>query len=83
MEIEPLDATFGAVVRGIGVADLDDATWAELHATWLEYALLIFPGQFLTVDEQDEFAAAVRRSRVQGGADLEHRQDRPRPLRVR
>lgn len=56
MEIEPLDATFGAIVRGIHVADLDDPTWNELHATWLEYALLIFPGQFLTVDEQDEFA---------------------------
>jgi alpha-ketoglutarate-dependent taurine dioxygenase len=27
-----------------------------LHEAWLEYALLIFPGQFLTKEEQDTFA---------------------------
>ncbi len=56
MEVEPLDATFGAIVRGIEIADLDDATWAELHDTWLEYALLIFPGQFPTREVQNDFA---------------------------
>jgi alpha-ketoglutarate-dependent taurine dioxygenase len=56
MEVEPLDATFGAIVRGIEIDDLDDETWAELHATWLERALLIFPGQFPTRDVQNDFA---------------------------
>ena len=55
-DIEPLDATFGAVVTGIELASLDDATWHDLYATWLEYALLIFPGQYLTRDEQVAFA---------------------------
>jgi alpha-ketoglutarate-dependent taurine dioxygenase len=56
LELEPLDATFGAVVRGIDVRALDDDTWPAFHTAWIEYALLIFPGQFLTRDEQDEFA---------------------------
>lgn len=54
--LEPVDATFGAFVRGIDLRKLDDATWRALHEAWLEYALLIFPGQFLTRDEQNEFA---------------------------
>ncbi len=55
-DIEPLDATFGAVVTSVKLAALDDATWRDLHAAWLEYALLIFPGQNLSRDEQIAFA---------------------------
>ncbi len=55
-EVEPLDATFGAVVTGLKLADLDDASFAVLHETWLEYALLLFPGQHLTHEEQVAFA---------------------------
>ena len=55
-DIKPLDATFGAVVTGIKLAALDDATWRDLYAAWLEYALLIFPGQHLSRDEQVAFA---------------------------
>jgi alpha-ketoglutarate-dependent taurine dioxygenase len=56
MHVEPLDATFGAIVRDVEIADLDDDTWAELHATWLEHALLIFPAQFPTREVQNAFA---------------------------
>ena len=55
-DIEPLDATFGAVVTGLKLAALDDAAWHELYATWLKYALLIFPRQNLSRDEQVAFA---------------------------
>ena len=41
MDVQPLNATFGAIVRGIKLASLDDETWSALHETWLEYALLI------------------------------------------
>lgn len=56
LDIEPLDATFGAVVKGVKLTELDDATWRDLHATWLRYALLIFPDQHLGRDEQIAFA---------------------------
>jgi alpha-ketoglutarate-dependent taurine dioxygenase len=53
LQVEPLaGVTFGAVVRGVRLAELDDATWRALHAAWLEHALLILPGQFLSRDEQ-------------------------------
>lgn len=55
-KVEPFDATFGAFVRDVKLASLDDATWQELHSVWLDYALLIFPGQFLTRAEQIAFA---------------------------
>lgn len=58
--IEPLDAkfgtTFGAVVSDIELSALDEATWRDLYAAWLQYALLIFPGQFLKRDQQIAFA---------------------------
>ena len=60
MDVEPLDATFGATVRDIDVRSLDDTTWSALHESWLEYALLIFPGQFLTQAEQDAFTTGIR-----------------------
>ena len=55
-DIKPLDATFGAVATGLKLAAIDDATWRDLYAAWLEYALLIFPGQHLSRDEQIAFA---------------------------
>lgn len=56
MQIEPVDATFGAIVRDVRIADLDDEQWTLLHAAWLEHGLLVFPGQFVTTDEQNDFA---------------------------
>jgi alpha-ketoglutarate-dependent taurine dioxygenase len=55
-EIQPLDASFGATVTGLRLASLDDAAFAELYRTWLDHALLIFPDQYLTRDEQIAFA---------------------------
>ena len=55
-EIEPLDASFGAVVRGVRLAELDDHAWQALHQTWLEHALLVLPGQCLSRTEQVDFA---------------------------
>ena len=55
-KVQPLDATFGAVVTGLKLAELDDETFAALYRTWLDYALLVFPGQHLARDEQIAFA---------------------------
>lgn len=55
-DLKPLDATFGAVVTGVTLAALNEETWRDLHAAWLEYALLIFPAQQLSREEQIGFA---------------------------
>jgi alpha-ketoglutarate-dependent taurine dioxygenase len=54
--VEPLDASFGATVTGLKLATLDEAEFAALYQTWLDYALLVFPGQHLSRDEQVAFA---------------------------
>ncbi|MBK7949811.1 MAG: TauD/TfdA family dioxygenase [Deltaproteobacteria bacterium] len=60
--VEPLRAAqsrsspFGAIVRGVRLPDLDDAGFRDLYALWLEYALLVFPDQHLTKEEQVAFA---------------------------
>lgn len=56
LDLTLLDATFGAVVRGVDVRTLEDQTWKAVRQAWLDYALLIFPGQFLSREEQDTFA---------------------------
>ena len=56
MEVETIDATFGAVVRGLALPELDDETFREIYGLWLEHALLIFPGQHLNHAEQVAFA---------------------------
>ncbi len=55
-EVSPLESTFGAVVQGLKLAQLDDTSFAELYETWLEHALLIFPAQHLSNEEQVAFA---------------------------
>ncbi|HEY1708519.1 MAG TPA: TauD/TfdA family dioxygenase [Rhizomicrobium sp.] len=56
LAVEPLETTFGAIVRGLSLAHLNEAEWSALYGAWLDYALLIFPGQHLTRDEQIAFA---------------------------
>lgn len=63
-DVQPLDATFGAVVTGRKLAELTDAELAELYALWLEYALLVLPAQHLDRDQQIAFARRF-------GGDLE------------
>lgn len=56
MQVTSLPATFGASITGVRLAALGDSEFDELHELWLEYALLVFPGQHLSVDEQVAFA---------------------------
>jgi len=55
-DVAPLDATFGAEVTGLSLTGIDPPNFRRLYDTWLEYALLVFPGQHLSNDEQVAFA---------------------------
>ncbi|MDH3641054.1 MAG: TauD/TfdA family dioxygenase [Gammaproteobacteria bacterium] len=54
--VTPTNATLGAVVTGVDLAQLDDATWSQVHTAFLEYGVLVFPGQHLDDDAQAAFA---------------------------
>jgi len=84
--VEPLpDATFGAVVTDLTLASLDDDAFAALYQTWLDHALLIFPGQHLDHPQQIAFArrfgapefelAPISNVRVDGSVRLDDDSD--------
>src|SRR3954447_1026251 len=52
VRIEPTEATLGAVVTGVRLATLTDDEWGAVDAAFLQYAVLVFPGQHLTEAEQ-------------------------------
>jgi len=57
--ISPLTENFGAVVSGMRLARLSDADWTSVHKAFLKYAVLIFPEQHLTPEEQSRFALRI------------------------
>ena len=49
-DLEPLGVTLGAEVSGLDLRlPLDDATFDELERCWLEWKVLVFREQHLTV----------------------------------
>lgn len=70
VRIEPVDATFGAMVTGVRLADLDEEVYERLYEAWLTYALLIFPDQHLTHDEQVAFARRFGEIEILGGREI-------------
>jgi alpha-ketoglutarate-dependent taurine dioxygenase len=52
-----IDATLGAVVAELSLARMDDATWKAVERAFHDHAVLVFPGQHLTEEEQIAFAS--------------------------
>ena len=46
----------GAVVTDVRLAELTDAEWHEIEQAFHDHAVLVFPGQHLSADEQVAFA---------------------------
>ena len=53
--IEPTAATLGAIVTGIDLRAMTDDQWVEIEAAFHEHAVLVFPDQHLSPDEQATF----------------------------
>ena len=54
--IEPIpNKVFGAVVTNIRLAELGDSDFETIKGTFLKYGFLVFPGQFLSDDENITF----------------------------
>jgi len=70
LKIEPTTATLGATVTGVSLADLDEAGWQAIHRAWLQHALLIFPGQHLSNEQQIAFARRFGPIERIGGGDI-------------
>src|SRR5262245_23710408 len=79
--VTPVDATLGAVVTGVDLVTISDEAWTSIYATFLDYGVLVFPGQKL--DEQSQGAFALRFGDVeqlspkQQGATIEFTNRKP------
>ena len=54
--ITPTDATLGAVVTAVDLADMNDDVWRCVENAFHEYGVLVFPGQNLSEEAQIAFA---------------------------
>lgn len=57
MIVEPIGADFGAEMANIDLRALDDASFATIRAAFSRYAVLVFPDQELSQEDQAAFAA--------------------------
>lgn len=55
--LTPLGGHVGAAVEGLSLADLSDAEFEQVRQAFLEYSVLVFPGQHLSIDDHVDFAA--------------------------
>ncbi len=56
LKITPVkNKVFGAVVTGVKLASLTDQEFASIKSSFLRYGFLVFPGQFLTDEENVTF----------------------------
>ena len=76
LTIKPLaDSTFGAVVENLDVEtvlgpDASPEVWDELHAAWIDHALLILPEVFLTREQQVALAKRFGSIELLGGREI-------------
>ena len=55
-KLEKIDATLGAIITNINLADMDDASWTFVDDAFAKHAALVFPGQFLNENDQEIFS---------------------------
>ncbi len=56
LDVRPLSGSIGAVIEGLDLRDVDDATVAAVRRVWLDRKVVFFPRQHLTPDEHLAFA---------------------------
>ena len=55
-QIEAIDATLGAVITNINLANLTETHWQLIDTAFNDYALLVFPDQYLSAEAQVDFS---------------------------
>jgi taurine dioxygenase len=56
MKVTPTGAALGAEVIGVDLRNVDDATFAAVHRTWLDHLVLLFRNQRLDDEEMIAFS---------------------------
>ncbi len=56
IEVKPIAGALGAEISGVDLGRLDDATFKEIEAAWLEHLVVFFRNQAITPEQQLAFA---------------------------
>jgi taurine dioxygenase len=56
IEVKPIAGMLGAEIHNVDLANLDDETFAEIYAAWLEHLVVFFRDQKLTPQQQIAFS---------------------------
>jgi taurine dioxygenase len=56
IEVKPVAGALGAEISGVNLARLDDETFKEIRAAWLEHLVIFFRDQVITPEQQIAFA---------------------------
>lgn len=56
MKTVPLSGAIGAAITGVRLAHLAQTKFNQIHQAFLDHCMLVFPGQFLSIDEHIAFA---------------------------
>src|SRR5207247_8467564 len=51
IRVQRLGPQIGAEIRGVDVKTLDDASFAVIYRAWLEYNVVVVPGQELAIED--------------------------------
>lgn len=70
MRLRETDATLGAFIDDVSLADLSDAEWKEIKTAFLEFAVLIFPGANITTSQQVAFSERFGKLEILTGNPL-------------
>ena len=56
IEVKPVAGALGAEISGVDLEHVDNETFSEIRAAWLEYLVVFFRDQKITPEEQIAFA---------------------------
>jgi alpha-ketoglutarate-dependent taurine dioxygenase len=56
IEVKPIAGALGAEIAGVDLGEVDQETFAEIHAAWLQYLVVFFRNQSITPPQQIAFA---------------------------
>jgi taurine dioxygenase len=56
IKVEPIAGALGAEISGVDLGVLDDVTFAEIEAAWLQHLVVFFRNQAITPEQQIAFA---------------------------
>ena len=56
IKVRPVAGALGAEITGVNLGRLDDETFEEIKAAWLEHLVVFFRGQAITPEQQIAFA---------------------------